>query len=173
MDPFRSPESPDQDPVPTDGQAARQRAVEGILRATLGSVKFLAGVVEDDGAEPSLRVASAKAILTLGGVGILAQRGAERAGGADQTPPQIRGLLDLISPPGPTSPWASSAVNKRKCHHDHCDWPAHGGRTVECGHTREAGYKDGCGYNHSMMAECGPVTEGESTRSNFWKLRSA
>lgn len=165
----------DQEAHAPDAVSARSKAVESLLRATVDSVDYLASVVRSREAEPALRVRSAQALLTLGGVAALAQRGAQGDSGGSQRPPQVQGLLDMLTggASAPRSRWEAQAVNRAKCRFDHCDWPAHRGGETACGHTVEAGFKDGCGFNHSMMADCGPVPDGVSTRSNFWKLRSA
>lgn len=154
----------DPNDLDTDAVNARREAAETLLRATGTAVTYLSGVVEDDKQETKDRLAAAKALLGFSGVGAITGR--VNAGGPGVDP--LSGLEDWLSG-RPTSRWAASAVGRQPCSEPSCDWPVHRGGEVAHGHTVEAGYQDGCGFRHSMMAPCGPVPEGHSTRSDFWK----
>lgn len=152
----------------TDALTDRRRLAETILAASADAVSLLAEIVRDPGEETRERRMAAQALLGLSGVANVAGRTGPGGSGTDP----IDGLLSLLDG-RPRSRWAASATGRERCPEPSCDWPAHRGGDLAHGHTVEAGYPDGCGFRHSMMAPCGPVPEGGSTRSDFWESRAS
>lgn len=146
-------------------------AVNALLKATVDSVRFLHNLVNNTGEETRERRQAAQALLGLAGV----QNAAQKQGVSGTQPTQVSSLLGLLSGRSgairqdgetlPYSPWADSARNKIKCSQETCDWAAHSGGVLACGHTREAGHRDACGGNHSMTTPCGTVGH---PRSDWW-----
>lgn len=156
------------DPLTSAGAEALPEAVDALLQATVDSVRYLHSLVNSQTEETRERRQAAQALLGLAGV----QNAAQKQGVSGSTPTQVSSLLSLLSgrsdaasAPMPYSPWAERAARALKCGSPTCDWPTHGGGTLACGHTREAGYKDACGLNHSMTVPCGTVGH---PRSDWW-----
>lgn len=176
-DPF--PGGPDGPPDPSvsqdptelgpDALTDRRKLAEAVLQAGTDAVSYLHALVRDTGEETKERRMAAQSLLSLTGLQALTGRaGSGATAGSDP----LNGLLGMLDGQ-PRSKWASAAVGRQKCPEPTCDWPEHRGGVTAHGHTVEAGYQDGCGYRHSMMAtHCGPVQDNESTRSDFWEART-
>ena len=167
-DPFApgQPDGPpvDHDAIDTDALQARREAAETLLRGVTDAARYLHQVTIDSAQETKDRITAARALLGFSGVDRIAGRPSGHAPGTDPL-----SALDALLSGKPRSRWAASAVGRQRCPEPSCDWPAHRGGEMAHGHTIEAGYQDGCGFRHSMMASCGPVPEGQSTRSDFWE----
>lgn len=157
------PPGSDPDDLDTDALSARREAAETLLRGVGRAVKYLAGLVDDDSADPKERRQAAQALLGFSGVSAVTGRVGAPGAGTDPLS-AVMGLLDGQ----PRSRWAASAVGRQRCSDASCDWPAHRGGELAHGHTVDAGYQDGCSFRHGMLSPCGPVPEGSSTRSEFW-----
>lgn len=169
-DPF--PGGPDGPPADdpaqlgTDALVDRRKLAEAVLRAGSDAVDLLHSIVRDQEAETKERRMAAQALLGLSGLAGVTGRAGTGSAGSDP----LSGILGILDG-APRSRWAAAAVGRQKCPVDHCDWPAHRGGNLAHGHMVDAGFQDGCNYNHSMMDPCGPVPEGQSTRSDFWNDR--
>lgn len=156
----------DPEQLGTDALEARRKAVETVLGGVQAAADYLIALVQDPRQETRDRRQAAQALLGFAGVDRLAGRAGPGSAGSD-----LLSGLDALLSPRPRSRWAASAVGRQKCQEEFCDWPVHRGvfaRAIAHGHSVDAGYQDGCNFNHSMMDTCGPVPDGGSTRSDFW-----
>lgn len=165
-----TPDGPpdDLDEAGRDALEARRRTAEKIMLGVDKAADFMIATVENDHADLKDRLTAAKSLLSLAGIDrVTGRSGGPGAAGTDP----LSAVSDLLSR-RPRSRWAASAVGKQKCEEPNCDWPVHRGGMTAHGHSVEAGYPDGCGFWHSMMDPCGPVSDGRSTRSDFWEARA-